>query len=124
MMSPKGGWCAHCGGPVNAEGYSDGGEVGDVDSGEFMIPENELKEAEQREPQEDDHTEQQDSTELMRARAFTEAFSARPSHGDFKNGNPKTKAAPEEDLSVEQGRTSDEMSKKKQERYGFMKRRG
>lgn len=60
--------CRHCGGKVGADGFSEGGLVG-PDSGEFRSPYVEDREAEQREPEEDMHTEQQDYTELLRERA-------------------------------------------------------
>lgn len=66
METATGHVCKHCGGRVADDGFAEGGLV---DSGEFESPYVEGKEAEQREPEEDMHTEQQDYTELLRERA-------------------------------------------------------
>lgn len=112
------GVCERCGGSTDADGYAMGGEIealGDSDSGEFKMPPlYDRVEAEEREPTEDSHTEQQDRTEWMRAGAFSDAIARR---------GPVARVEPTGSPPAPIRGDDEEVRKKKSERYGFGGRR-
>jgi hypothetical protein len=98
--------CKHCGGAVEEDGYAtrmaDGGEI------------DEGFELEQRQAVEHANTEQLEDTEMHRDDALVDAIKSQR----FEPlSQPGPGAKPEGDL------VSDEIKKRKEQRYGFMKRK-
>lgn len=104
-MEMHSGVCKSCGGMVDGEGYSMGGEIGVDTQDEGMTPDIGSLESGQRE-----------STEMLRGQAFSDALHARMSRRGMDESTPET---PAKDTAAE----DDEMTEMKKAKYGFMRRR-